>query len=304
MERDVNIHNDYSTGGSLLPGRSFNSSEYRYGWNKGSEKDDEITGVTGSHYTTYFREYDTRLNRTWSIDPVFQPWQSPYTSMDNNPIWFNVPLGDKVKAKLDRKQRKELGISRKEAKNYTPDKIVSVFKDKGLDVSIKDGWLQSTGESKATTNADKEWAKLLDPSKKFRSVKLKFKGGTGETGGGFSRGRTASIYLNQINDDDLSIKGFNYNNVPAKAFGLGTLLDHEALGHSLFGLLDPESAKEGAEKPGETVDYVNENSRKQNNLPFRSNYGETIFLNKKQKIGRVEIHFSNGGTVTYNFGGN
>ena len=76
---------NYYPGGSLLPGRNSNSNEYRYGWNKGSEKDDEITGVTGSHITTYFREYDTRLNRTWSIDPVFQPWQSPYSSMDNNP---------------------------------------------------------------------------------------------------------------------------------------------------------------------------------------------------------------------------
>lgn len=72
---------------------------YRYGY-QGSEKDFEITNVTGAHITTFFREFDTRLNRTWSNDPVFQPWQSPYTSMDNNPIWFNDPLGDKVDSTL------------------------------------------------------------------------------------------------------------------------------------------------------------------------------------------------------------
>jgi hypothetical protein len=85
---------DYSTGGSIMPGRSFSANSYRYGFNQGSEKDDEITGVTGSHFTTYFREFDTRLLRPWSPDPVFQPWQSPYSYMDGNPIWFNDPLGD------------------------------------------------------------------------------------------------------------------------------------------------------------------------------------------------------------------
>ncbi len=83
--------------GSLLENRNFNSEKYRVGWNKGSEKDDEITGITGSHINTYFREFDTRLARTWSLDPVFQPWQSSYSSMDNNPIWFNDPRGDKIK---------------------------------------------------------------------------------------------------------------------------------------------------------------------------------------------------------------
>jgi hypothetical protein len=83
--------------GMNMPGRSYNVSAYRYGWNKGSMKDDEITGVTGAHITTYFREYDTRIGRTWTPDPVFHPWQSPYTSMDNNPIAFNDPLGDWVK---------------------------------------------------------------------------------------------------------------------------------------------------------------------------------------------------------------
>lgn len=77
-----------------MPGRSFNSSEYRYGWNKGSEKDDEITGVTGSHYTTYFREFDTRLNRTWSVDPSVAEWESPYAVNRNNPIVFVDPMGD------------------------------------------------------------------------------------------------------------------------------------------------------------------------------------------------------------------
>lgn len=94
---DVLATYDYYGFGSEMPGRSFNSNAYRYGWNKGSEKDDEIAGISGAYITTFFREYDTRLGRTWTPDPVFQPWQSPYTSMDNNPIRYNDPLGDWVK---------------------------------------------------------------------------------------------------------------------------------------------------------------------------------------------------------------
>jgi RHS repeat-associated protein len=59
-------------------------------------KDDE---VSGNSYTTFFREFDSRLGRWWAIDPkvASQPYQSPYCSMDNNPVRFNDPMGDKVK---------------------------------------------------------------------------------------------------------------------------------------------------------------------------------------------------------------
>ncbi|PJB58326.1 MAG: hypothetical protein CO098_09240 [Bacteroidetes bacterium CG_4_9_14_3_um_filter_41_19] len=79
-----------------MPGRSFNANSYRYGFNKGSEKDDEISGVIGGHFTTKFREGDTRLLRWWSVDPKadLQPWQSPYSYMDGNPVKNNDPDGD------------------------------------------------------------------------------------------------------------------------------------------------------------------------------------------------------------------
>ena len=74
-----------------MPGRNASSGDYRYGYNKGSEKDDEITGITGSHITTEFRMLDTRIAKWWSIDPKTKelPHQSPYNSMDNNPILLN-----------------------------------------------------------------------------------------------------------------------------------------------------------------------------------------------------------------------
>jgi hypothetical protein len=91
---DIITAQDYYPGGFLIAGRAFNSNSYRFGYNAGSEKDDEITETTGSHFTTFFREFDTRLLIPWSPDPVFQPWQSPYSYIDGNPILINDPLGD------------------------------------------------------------------------------------------------------------------------------------------------------------------------------------------------------------------
>jgi len=79
---------------SIMPGRSFNSSEYRYGGAGGQEKDDEITGVTGSHYTAEFWEYDSRTGRRWNLDPKPSSWESGYATFRNNPLTYVDMLGD------------------------------------------------------------------------------------------------------------------------------------------------------------------------------------------------------------------
>ncbi len=80
---------------------------FRYGFNSGSERDDEIKGA-GNSYTTYFRQLDTRLGRWLSIDPKTQttPWESTYASMGNNPIWANDPMGDKAKIRGKKNREK------------------------------------------------------------------------------------------------------------------------------------------------------------------------------------------------------
>ena len=91
---DVVAYNDYYPFGMLMPGRKGNTPDYRYGFN-GMEADNEIKGE-GNSYTTYFRQYDPRVARWLTIDPETRvmPWQSPYVSMDNNPILLNDPNGD------------------------------------------------------------------------------------------------------------------------------------------------------------------------------------------------------------------
>jgi len=77
----------------LMPERN-GGGNYRYGY-QGSEKDNEVKGE-GNSYTTHFRQLDPRLGRWLTIDPKASslPWQSPYCSMDNNPILLNDVLGD------------------------------------------------------------------------------------------------------------------------------------------------------------------------------------------------------------------
>lgn len=60
--------------------------------------DNEVKG-SGNSYTTEFRQLDPRLGRWLSLDPVIQPWQSPYCSMDNNPIWYNDVFGNVIDEK-------------------------------------------------------------------------------------------------------------------------------------------------------------------------------------------------------------
>jgi RHS repeat-associated protein len=83
---------DYYPFGSIMPGRNFNSSDYRYGAANGQEKVDEISG-SGNHYTAEYWEYDSRLGRRWEKDPVVKHHESPYACYANNPIWFIDPMG-------------------------------------------------------------------------------------------------------------------------------------------------------------------------------------------------------------------
>jgi RHS repeat-associated protein len=79
---------DYSTFGAIMPGRSFSSNSYRYGFNN-QESDDEISGTKNS-YSFEYRDYDPRLVRFKSVDPLSAkyPWNSPFAFAENSPIRY------------------------------------------------------------------------------------------------------------------------------------------------------------------------------------------------------------------------
>lgn len=92
---DVHVINNYYPFGMLQPGRHVQSETYRYGFG-GHEADHELKGA-GNSYTTMFRQYDPRLGRWLSVDPVTHEWQSPYVGYDNNPVYYADPSGASTK---------------------------------------------------------------------------------------------------------------------------------------------------------------------------------------------------------------
>jgi RHS repeat-associated protein len=96
-------------------------ADYRYGYN-GMEEEDRGDAVsseiasTGAKakpgeanlLNTEFRLYDPRLGQWLTRDPVFQPWESPYSAMAGNPILFSDPLG-LDEGKLDNYPKDETG---------------------------------------------------------------------------------------------------------------------------------------------------------------------------------------------------
>ena len=90
---DVVSFSDYYPYGMQMPGRNGSTSGYRYGFN-GMEKDPEWNGE-GNSYTTEFRQYDPRVGRWLSLDPLMAqfPDVSAYVAYSNNPIYFIDPTG-------------------------------------------------------------------------------------------------------------------------------------------------------------------------------------------------------------------
>ncbi len=122
-----------------MPGRTYTASAgYRFGYNKGSEKDDEISGA-GNHFTTFYREGDVRLVTWWGTDPKEQeqPYQSPYSFMDENPIIHNDPVGnsvdaDKVMASPNHAKAFSIFAQTKEGKTFLKD-----YASKGQKIEYK-----------------------------------------------------------------------------------------------------------------------------------------------------------------------
>ena len=93
---EISSASDYYPGGMLQPGRSYSSSDYRFGFN-GKEKDDEIKGI-GNSIDFGNRMYDARLVRWNSPDKLAHLYSgiSPYASVLNNPLVHVDVKGDSV----------------------------------------------------------------------------------------------------------------------------------------------------------------------------------------------------------------
>jgi len=76
---------DYYPFGLPMKGRTFDSADYRFGFN-GKEKDNPF--VSAANYDYGFRIYDPSKGRFLSVDPLFKdyPWNSTYAFAENDVI--------------------------------------------------------------------------------------------------------------------------------------------------------------------------------------------------------------------------
>jgi hypothetical protein len=147
-----------------MPGRSFNSTSYRYSIN-GQEKTDEISG-NGNHTTARYWEYDTRLGRRWNLDPKPTIGISDYACFANNPIFITDPNGDEIKVKYGG----FLGIGRKTA-TYQDGKWVD---KKGNEVTSKNKFFNNIKNSVEKLNTKEEGkaiVKELSDTKNIFTIK-------------------------------------------------------------------------------------------------------------------------------------
>ena len=148
---DILQSTDYSPFGVQLSGRNLklsgNNVPYVYFY-QGSEMDKEVKG-DGNSYTTTFRQLDPRLGRWMSLDPLMYvfPWQTPYNSMDNNPIYFNDIFGLKSEGWGGKKN--ENGTT---SWDYDSEITKDNYKSKGYTEYMDEGYLakginRETGET-------------------------------------------------------------------------------------------------------------------------------------------------------------
>jgi RHS repeat-associated protein len=270
---DIRHSQDYSPFGVTLHGRdlSLTSSSgtpvpYRYGY-QGSERDDEVKG-SGNSYTTEFRQLDPRLGRWLTIDPkaTSMPWQSPYCSMDNNPIWFNDQLGDSVGIdETFQKDHAKMKAMEEMVKSKEGRDFLAKYAKKGQTIAgytfKKDGEYHKKGLDLIFKRDNLENPK--DPQKKKSGGGSTHFEAKQESADGIMKNVGGTITVTMHSGKGWQTDNYTYNSI--------ITLFHETFIHVALG----------------TEDYLDDNSFNNSNISNAD----------KERAGNQEIHFQHKHTI-------
>ncbi|GIV44932.1 MAG: hypothetical protein KatS3mg035_2055 [Bacteroidia bacterium] len=87
---NVSSSQDYYPFGSVMEGRKYNLTAYRFAFNT----QERLPELNESHYTALYWEYDGRLARRWNRDPKPSVGVSDYAVNGNSPVFYLDPKGD------------------------------------------------------------------------------------------------------------------------------------------------------------------------------------------------------------------
>jgi len=217
------------------------------------EKDDEVSG-NGNSYTTQFRQYDPRLGRWKSLDPLAHILinKSPYEGLANNPVLYSDNDGDIVKIKnMPRKMRMAL--------------IADLRVKTGLEITMNIwGKLEVPPNTPVPPSTDlgalNLYQIILDPGRRFdiaeparynfwhpyqkvqdQHMEISNPGNlpnpTGDPTWADAPGATYQIFLSQSQFDDAILSDPGDPNLKS-CTSIGAIFFHEAIGHAKLGLLD------------------------------------------------------------------
>jgi RHS repeat-associated protein len=292
---DVISAQDYYPFGMIMPGRTVvNGNVYRYGFG-GHEKDDEVKGL-GNHISFNDYGYDPRIGRRFGVDPMSgkYPFQSNYSSFDNNPINIVDPTGKSGEPVIDRKNRtvtiyshfvfyaspgileNAISTSSKIASNIEKqyNRANGKVKIDGKTYKVK---FKITAEFKddVSSNIRREITENRDIRNNYFRIGLVTDGLNSDPNTSYSDGvgsNTGYIVLDQLLNETLSIE---------HEYGHSIGLDHEVNSNGSF--------KKIQGQPGIMATQVNEVNPEYQEKVVRKGYTTPLLDRRKRKVTQWDI---------------
>jgi|694.fasta_scaffold59965_1 RHS repeat-associated protein len=223
---------DYSPFGVQLAERTISGDGYRYGFN-GMEADNEVKG-NGNSYTTEFRQYDPRLGRWLTVDPLAGKaagW-TPYRAFFDNPI-INTDTDGLFEKKKDAKEYKKNNNIDAEVKWSKAEKCWEVRSritsySKGNDTGMSGDTHKNDGVVESALVTPKNEEKQKPKNSKPQDLELNIRAGSSSVGIG-ALGAELDLIGWQYYSIDLGNgwkekKSVEMNEISPPDFGTGTSL--------------------------------------------------------------------------------